>query len=153
MAKNDLIFDGHIAIWDMGSIQGEINGTYTGTFKFRSYLSPTQQLAASREYRELLGPNAQLATDHDGHLAYALVQLKHRVISAPPFWNQPLQDGEMAGSIPDLNVILITLDAAIRAENQFKKNMKKERDKVLKKAIKTAEDILVKESEEESEEK
>jgi hypothetical protein len=135
----DIILEGSTATWDMGIIQGDVHGTYSGTFKFRCFLTPTQNLAAAREYRELLGPQLMLAPESDGHTAFALTQCKYRILSSPPFWTAPLQNGEMPGNIPDLNVILAVLDAAISSETKYRALMTKERDKMLTRAIGAAE--------------
>ena len=150
MSDTDLMIEGHTAIWSIPpGTQGDIGGTYSGQFKFKTYLSPMQMLAANKEYREMLGANASSASEHDGYLAYALTQLKYRVISSPPFWTTPQQNGAMAGSIPDENVILAVLDAAVRAETVFKAKMASERDSVLKRTITIAEEMLTKEQGEE----
>ena len=138
----DLVIEGSTATWTMSNMQGLIGGTYNGSFKFRCYLSPTEDLTANRLYRELLGPNAILASEDDSYLAYALTQLKYRVISAPPFWYTPQQNGEMPGSIPDRNVILAVLDASARAAAAFQAKMASERETVLKKTIQTAEEMI-----------
>jgi len=142
----DLIIEGSLATWNMGNIRGDLGGTYTGTFQFRCYMTPVQQIAANRKYRDMLGPNAVLASEHDGYLAYALTQLEKRIVKAPPFWHTPLQNGEMAGSIPDKNVILIILDAAVMAETLYKERMLKDRDTILKKTIAKTEEMLQTES-------
>lgn len=139
---NDIILDGSTATWDMGQLQGPIQGTYTGTFKFRCFLTPTQQLAAGREYRELLGPKLELAPEHEGYMSFALVQLRHRIIKAPPFWDVPAQEGRMAGDIPDINIILTVLNASQSAENKYREQCLKERDQALGGAISAAEAIL-----------
>ena len=146
---NDVLISGSTATWDMGQVQGEVSGTYMGTFQFRCFLTPTQTLAASREYRELLGPQLMLAPEFEGQLAYALVQTKHRILKAPPFWTAPTQNGELPGNIPDLNVILLVLDAAIVAETKYRESKAKERDEALESAIKASEAKLENDSEDE----
>ena len=138
----DLVIEGSTATWTMNNIQGSIGGTYNGTFKFKCWLSPTEDLASNRLYRELLGPHAILASEDDSYLSYALTQLKYRVVSAPPFWTSPQQSGEMAGSIPDREVILVVLDASARAAKAFKDKMATERESILKNTIKTAEEMI-----------
>src|ERR1700681_2088031 len=98
--RSDLIIEGNTCTWDI-SMSGDIHGLYTGQFRFRCYLTPTARLAASRDYRSLLGENPTLALQHDDDLAFALSQLKHRVISAPPFWTSSLQTTNMPGDLPD----------------------------------------------------
>lgn len=139
---NDITLDGSIATWTMPQTDGELGGTYKGTFEFRTFLDPLRQLQAGREYRELLGNLAPQASDSEGNLAFALVQLKHRILRAPPFWSSTLQDSGMAGNIGDLNVIALVLDSAIRAETIYKEKIAKEREDLLNKSIKIAEEIV-----------
>ena len=141
--RTDILIEGNTASWDI-NINGDVNGTYSGTFRFRCFLTPTQHLAAGRRYRELLGANPTLATVHDDNLAYSLSQLKERILSAPPFWTS---NGE-AGDLPDENVIDEVLKAAIDAELKYKVQLKKKRGEALEKAKKAAERML-KEREEE----
>lgn len=139
MDKTDITIDGQIATWIMPTTQGDVGGTYTGTFQFRCILDPLRSLQAGREYRELLGKNAVLASESDSDLAFALTQLKHRVLKAPPFWSSTTQDAEFAGNLPDLNIIVLVLDAALRAENQYKERMAEQREAILNRSIKVAE--------------
>jgi len=141
MEHTDITIEGSIATWQMPITEGEVLGTYSGSWRFKCYLTPTEQLQAGRQYRELLGPNAGLANDTESNLSFALVQLKHRVISAPPFWTSASQNSGMAGDIPDLNIIALVLDKAIQAEQLFKERIAKERELLLEKSIKKAEEI------------
>ena len=148
---NDILIDGSTATWDMGHINGRISGTYTGTFKFRCFLTPTQSLAAARDYRELLGPQLPMAPEHEKQLSFALTQLKYRVLKSPPFWTAPNADGEIAGNIPDLNVILAVLDAAITAEDKYTTLRATENGELLKSAISASEEDLAEDEEDENE--
>ena len=139
---NDIIFEGSTATWRMPLTLGEYGGTYTGTFVFRCYLDPLRQLQAGRDYRDLLGSLGTLATETEGNMAFALSQLKHRIISSPPFWSSTLQESGIAGNVGDLNVIALTLDSAIRAETLYKEKIAKERETVLNRSIKVGEDLL-----------
>src|SRR5665213_765139 len=104
--NTDLTIIGSTAIWTLPPTQGDVQGTYTGSFEFRCFLNPLQHLQASREYRELLGNLGALATESEGNISFALTQLKHRILKAPPFWTSTLQDSGIAGNIPDLNVVM-----------------------------------------------
>ena len=148
MDNNEITLDGNQATWRMPRTDGELGGTYTGTFVFRTFLDPIRQLQAGREYRELLGSLAIQASDSEGNLAFALVQLKHRILKAPPFWDSTLQESGMAGNIGDLNVIALILDAAIQSENLYKERLQKERDTLLERTLKAGEDLLRKEKSE-----
>lgn len=146
----DITIENSIATWVMPQTSGDIQGTYTGTFQFRCYLDPIRQLQAGREYRELIGPNALLATETEGNLAFALTQLRHRVLKSPPFWSSTLQDSAFAGNIGDLNIITMVLDASIRAENLYKEMMAKEREAILDRNIKVSEEMIKNQSGEEN---
>lgn len=135
----NMIIDGTTANWDM-RVEGDIAGTYAGTFKFRCYLTPMQKIAANREMRELLGSHATMAPEHEANLAFALTQLKHRIVSAPPFWNSVTSG--MAGDLPDANVILAVLDAAYVAELKYVAQIKEKKASAISRAKTAAEAIL-----------
>lgn len=145
MDNNDIILDGSTATWVLPPTDAQTGGTYTGRFVFRCFLTPTQSLQAGRDYRELLGQYGTMITEAEGSLAFALAQLRQRVLKAPPFWTSPLQDAGYAGNIGDTGIISIVLDFAIRSENLFKEKIKAERDVALEQSIKVAEDLLQKE--------
>jgi hypothetical protein len=140
MTDNDFTLDGSTATYILPPTQGDIQGTYTGTFVFRCFLDPIRQLQAGREYREYLGKHAVLATEVDDNLSFALSQLKHRILKAPPFWTSTIQDSGIAGNLPDLNIIVLILQAAMRAENLYKEKMVELRESILDRTIKVAED-------------
>lgn len=137
----DIIIEGNTASWEM-KVDGEIQGTYSGTFRFRCFLTPTQQIAANREYRELLGPQMTMAAEHESFLAYALTQLKYRIVTAPPFWSSTLQTSAISGDVPDENVITAVLDAAVAAEIKYKSQLKQRKLDAIEQARKAAEKIL-----------
>lgn len=125
LQRSDLIIEGNTATWEM-RLDGDINGTYAGAFRFKCYLSPLQQIAADREKRELLGSQPLYASEHESFLAYALTQLKYRIISAPPFWASA-NPATLAGDIADENIIAAVLDAALGAEIKYKSQLKKKK--------------------------
>lgn len=139
--RDDIIIDGNAATWDINE-EGSIQGSYRGTFKFKCYLTPLDQIAAGRAYRELLGSNPTLVNEHESFLAYALTQLKHRVISAPPFWTSTLQSGPFSGDVPDDNIISSVLNAAIDAEAKYREMMKQKRTGLVSKSKDAAENML-----------
>ena len=145
MDNNDILIEGSQATWRMPRMEGDLGGTYTGVFVFRTFLDPLRQIQAGKEYRALLGDLAINAGDAESNLAFALTQLKHRIIKAPPFWESTLQDSGIAGNVGDLNIIAAVLDAAIRSENLFKEKIQKERDAILERSIKVGEQLLPKE--------
>lgn len=136
--ESEIVIDGTTATWQM-KLDGDVNGTYSGTFKFRCTMSPTQRIAAGREMRELLGPQALLATDNESNLAFALTQLKHRVLEAPPFWKT---GGQYDGDILDSNIIMAVLDAAVTAEVKYIKSLKEKKLSAIERAKAAAERAL-----------
>lgn len=134
---DDIQLNGSIATWEMHA-NGTVAGTYTGTFKFRCYLTPLQKIAAGREQRALLGESRSWVEtpdyEHEAWLSYALTQLKYRVMSAPPFWTSAGVNKSHEGDIPDENVLEVILDAAIRAELKYKKHLKKLKDDAIERA-------------------
>lgn len=139
--RSDIIIEGHQAKFQLAA-HGAINGTYAGEFVFRCFLSPSQQIAANREYRELLGPNPTMAGEHETFLAYALSQLKYRVIQSPPFWTATLQINGLAGDILDEEVITQVLDAAVHAQLKYRHEMDKQKMALIERAKAAAEKIL-----------
>ena len=67
--------------------EGQIQGSYKGVFTLRCYLSPLDSLAAGREFRNLLGPFADSASEQDRYTAFCMSQLAKRVIKGPPWGN------------------------------------------------------------------
>lgn len=129
----DIKIEGNVAVWDMKE-DGVISGTYMGTFRFRCYLTPLQQIQAGREERDMLGQNIALAPEHERFLAYALSQLKQRIVSAPPFWISANPNGNMPGDLPDEEIIANILDAAQIAQRKYKFILKNRKDSAIKDA-------------------
>lgn len=110
--------------------------SYMGTFKVKCLLSPLEEIAADKRYRDLLGSNSHLAQEHIRQQAFALAQLEQRVINMPPFWEN---DSLPGGHIKDTNVLLAILDLAVEAQEKYittKEDELKERQQRLTKAIK-----------------
>lgn len=148
--RSDLIIDGNVCTWQM-RIDGDIHGTYVGVFKFKCYLSPLEQIAADRERRELLGPQPFAAAEHESFLAYALTQLKYRIVSAPPFWISQ-NPSSLAGDIADENIIAAVLDAALSAEIKYKEQLKAKKLEAAERARKAIEKEMEGEDEEDEDE-
>jgi hypothetical protein len=130
--------------------QGDINGTYMGQFVFKCFLLPSERLAAGRDRRNLLGEFGILATDLEKEIAFALSELKYRVVSAPPFWNPA---SIMAGDIADIGLIFVALNAAMDAQELHRKQKIEEKEKTLNLASKAAEAILAQRQIEKDQEK
>jgi hypothetical protein len=140
LERTDIIIEGNTATWDM-RLDGEIHGTYVGAFRFKCYLSPLQQIAADRERREILGPQILAAPEHESFLAYALTQLKYRIITSPPFWASA-NPATLAGDIADENVIAAVLDAALGAEMKYKSQLKKKKLEAVERAKAATEKLM-----------
>jgi hypothetical protein len=116
---SEITLENDTAVWHL-SFQGQVGGTYLGTFKFRTFLTPSQVLDADRDFRELIGPNAQFAATNAENIAYALAQLRHRVIESPPFWKEG--SSRFPGSnVKDLECLELVLEAAIASEVKYRK--------------------------------
>lgn len=127
---SEITIENETAIYHL-NYQGEVGGTYLGTFKFRTFLTPAQALDADRDFRELLGPNANFAATNAENIAYALAQLKQRIIEAPPFWST--NAGRFGGSsVKDLGCLDLVLEAAVASEVKFRKEMTKRHEDSLK---------------------
>ena len=139
--RKDITIEGNLAKWNI-NMEGDINGSYRGTFVFKCFLTPTERLACGRLYRELLGPNMTMVPDNEENLAFTLAQIKYRISSAPPFWQSFQGLNDIEGDIPELPVLDAILEAALAAE--FKKSaiIQQKRDEAIKRAKKAAEEIV-----------
>jgi hypothetical protein len=140
LERADLIIEGNTVTWNM-RLEGDIHGTYVGAFRFKCYLSPLQQIASNREYREILGPNPSFASEHESFLAYALTQLKYRIVSAPPFWASQ-NPASISGDIADENIISAVLDAALGSEIKYKSQLKKKKLEAIARAKAATEKLM-----------
>lgn len=129
--ESDISIENETALWQL-NFQGQIGGTYLGLFRFKTFLTPAQVIDADRDFRELMGPNLQYAATNAENIAYALAQLKHRVIESPPFW----RDGSSrfpGSSVKDLECLELVLEAAIACELKYRKEIAKKHEESLKK--------------------
>lgn len=108
--------------------------TYMGTFRVKCLLSPLEEIAADKRYRDLLGSNSHLAQEHVRRQAFALAQLEQRVIDMPAFWENDVIAG---GHIQDDNVLLDVLDLAVEAQEKYiaekAKELEERRNRLTKK--------------------
>jgi len=137
--KSEIVIEGTTASWHLQE-EGEVSGTFSGNFRFKCFLTPTERIAANREMRALLGEHPMLTPEHESFLAYALTQLKYRIIKAPPFWNSA--DSGWAGDIPDINVITKVLNAAIDVEVKYKEELLKRKVDGIERAKKSVEAMM-----------
>jgi hypothetical protein len=141
LKRSDIQIEGNVATWQC-MLQGAVQGTYSGLFKFKCFLSPTEKLASGRLYRELLGPNAALAFKNEDNLAFSLAQLKYRVLDSPPFWSSAIGVNGIEGDIPDENVIDTILDASVAAELKYMAQLEERKKEAITRAKKVAERLL-----------
>lgn len=143
LERDDLLIEGNTATWNIAE-PGIIQGLYTGTFRFKCFPTPSERLASGRVYRELLGSHASLAQKYEDDLAFALAQLKYRVLEGPPFWNSSLNTSGIAGDIPDVDVLFIIFEAAMSSENKYLAQLEKRKLDAVKNAKLAAEALLAK---------
>jgi hypothetical protein len=139
--REDITIENNVATWNIEAT-GDIHGLYTGTFKFKCYLDPIEQIRANKEYRDLLGANLYAVPEHESWLAYALTQLKYRVISAPPFWTSTSGVSGVSGNLPDENIITEVLNAATDSEIKYRNILKKRKESALERAKAAAEKMV-----------
>jgi len=141
LKRKDIVIEGNIATWHVSTV-GTIQGTYTGRFRFKCFLTPTEKLAAGRDYRALLGPNPIGVLDNEESIAFSLSQLKYRIVDAPPFWTSATGADGYSGDLPDENVINAVLEAALASEFKYTAMLMNRKEDALKKAKKAAEKIV-----------
>jgi hypothetical protein len=140
MAKNKFQFneDGTVT-FRIAEVGARSRVTYEGPFRVKSGLSPFDELSASRDMRALLGEHGVQATDHEVNIAYALSQMKYRLIEGPLFWSEKAREG-FGGADLDSNVIIAVLTAAVEAEVASNKRLKQEARERLKQMEKALEE-------------
>jgi len=144
--KKDIIIENGFASWDINTAE-PIGGTYMGTFTFRCVLSPLQIIEADRDYRDLLGPNPAMVDPVAENLAYALSQLKQRVIKSPPFWTE--QAARFGGAhIKDTNVLDYVLKASFESEIKYREELKENHRKATERLRRALDEKYKKEDEE-----
>lgn len=112
--------------------------TYQGQFKVKCVLSPLEYIQSDATYRELLGKtNPQFATEYVAQLAYALAQLKYRLMDSPSWYKNEVNG--IDGSNVDDKILLHIFEKAIQCEEDYRKGME-ERSKQAKERVKKAVD-------------
>ena len=111
------------------NVTGEDTGnTYIGEFKFKCLLSPLDRINIDREYRSMLGTNAQEAGIEAANLANILSELLFRIVDSAPFWIS--KESFIPGShIPDRNVLLKVYEKALSCEAEYKQEIKEKVEK------------------------
>ena len=117
---SDFRFEGSVANYDYQGVGSQSNTTYMGQFRFKCILSPLDQIKADRLYRELIGSiNPHLASKETTNYAFALSQLKVRLVSFPDFF----KNDELDGSHLDSNILIELVNVAIDAQEEYKKDL------------------------------
>ena len=110
---------------------GKIGGRYVGKFIMRCYLTPIERIACDREFRDLIGKIQTGVDPNVEYLAFALTQLKYRIVSYPPFWDNgdtPIPGGQIA----DREIIEDLLGAANDAETKYSESLIEKHEQSLK---------------------
>lgn len=145
----DIKIENTTGIFTISEFDAETNETYIGEFKVKVVLSPMDILSIDRDYRELIGSVSPLMASSDANnVAFALSQLRHRVIGYPMFWKGSGYDG---GHLPK-NVLYAILDASLEAQERFKDMRQKELEKIQKKLTKQVKENKIKKKLDEQEE-
>lgn len=112
-----------IATFQMNETGEITNETYRGTFQVKCLLSPIGYMDADKLYRQLLGDHIAFASERARNAAFALSQLKYRIIRFPPFWGNPQLPG---GQIEDDNIVQYVFEESIKAEEKYREQKQKE---------------------------
>lgn len=125
------------AVFYINEVGNVTRQTYMGTFKVHCVLSPIDFIESDKMYREMLGAtNPENAHEHARSVAFALSQLKYRIIEEAPFW----ENRRLGGShIKDDNIIITILNNAIEAEERFREAKVKEAEEIQKRLQKMIE--------------
>jgi len=122
----------NIAEFKIDVIGEQTAQTYLGEFKTKCILSVGDEIEADKHYRNLLGENLIYATQDVKELAFALAQLKVRVIESPFFWGE-LKEGHES---EDRNLVFEVLNKSIEGQAQFleekQKVINEKKDKLTK---------------------
>jgi hypothetical protein len=103
---------------------------YVAGFVVKAFLNPIDRLSADKFRRELLGPNPESAGEEEKTMAFALSQLKYRIIEAAPFWFKGSDIGGAA--LKNDNIIYHVFNLATKAEEEYGKLLAKEAEEMEK---------------------
>lgn len=124
----DINMEEGTATFSISEVGTATRSTYMGNFKVHCILSPIDLMSADRDYRAFVGNvNPNDCTTHVRNLAFALSQLKYRIIEEPPFWTNPKVGG---GHLKDTDVIISVLNLALEAEESYRQSRKKEAEEI-----------------------
>lgn len=121
--KVDIDVDNAISTFRIDLVGINTQESYKGVFKVKCLLTPYDTIAADKLYRDLIGGKISEAHPHATSLAFALSQLKYRVIKYPPFW----KNTQLLGShIVDHNILMEVINIALYSQQEFLKMKKDE---------------------------
>ena len=124
---SDFRFEGSKAFFDYSGVGERTNDTLMGSFCVKCILTPVDHLKADRLYRELIGSvNPHLASQEAKNYAFALSQLKYRVLEMPDFF----KNKELDGGHLDSNVLIDLINLAIESEEEYKKHQDEKVEKM-----------------------
>jgi len=103
---------------------------YVAGFVVKAFLNPIDRISADKLRRELLGPNPESAGSEEKTMAFALAQLKYRVIEAGPFWFKGSDIGGAA--LKNDNIIYHVFNLATKAEEEYGKLLSQEAEQMEK---------------------
>jgi hypothetical protein len=142
-------FEGSKATFDFSSMGLVTNESFSGEFAVKCAISPIDHLKSDRLYRELIGEvNPHLASQEAQNYAFALSQLKQRVIESPHFF----KNKEIDGGHLDSNVLVEIVNIAIEAEAKYREQQNERMEKVQETLTKRIQDGQIKKEEEVNEE-
>ena len=120
--NNITLNDDGFGSFDYCSVGNITKQSYIGTFKVKTILSPMEFIKADKLYRELLGQNLHYASNLAQNYAFALSQLKQRIVEFPPFW----EDRELNGShVKDDNIVMEIMELAAETEALYREDKDK----------------------------
>ena len=120
---SDFRLEGSKAYFDYHGVGKKTNETYMGEFCVKCIMSPLDHIKADRLYRELIGSvNPHLASKESQNYAFALSQLKYRIIGEMPefFKNKELNGGHL-----DSHVLIEIVNMAIDAEEFYQEEQER----------------------------
>jgi hypothetical protein len=117
----EFIFDGSLALVLVTVTDGRTQMEQKGYFKFQCLLEPMQVIGQDALYRDLIGPRPHEADRFAARLAFALAQLKFRVVEGPEWWRKGKDD--LWGTKCDFQVIQGVLDLSVEAEEIYLKRL------------------------------
>tara|TARA_R100000951_G_C2653160_1_gene185153 strand:+ start:5278 stop:5766 length:489 start_codon:yes stop_codon:yes gene_type:complete len=138
MDKIDINYHMGTATFPIDMVAGGNKQTYKGMFKVKCILGPLEVIESDALYRKLLGDsNPNFASEYVGSLAYALSQLKYRIIDAPAWYKN---DIKMDGSHVDDAILLSIFDVAVEAEEEYRKGIEEKYQKARNSVVEAIDD-------------